>query len=64
VADDVQLESFRSVRSSFPRRSSISSTAENFGGLEGRPIRLDPAPFDLVDGGEVTLTQWFYVGPA
>ena len=36
----------------------------SIGGSEGRPIRLDSAPFDLVDGGEVTLTQWFYVGPA
>ena len=33
-------------------------------GSQGSPIRLDDAPFDLVDGGEVTLTQWFYTGPS
>ena len=29
------------------------------------PIRLDsrPAPFDLIDGAEVTVTRWFYLGP-
>lgn len=34
-------------------------------GSEITPIRLDsrPAPFDLIDGAEVTVTRWFYLGP-
>jgi hypothetical protein len=34
-------------------------------GSEITPIHLDsrPAPFDLINGAEVTVTRWFYLGP-